>query len=338
MSDLASSTTSAPPKAGVAVRVAYAERFAALIPDLAEILKACVDGGAGVHFLAPLAIERARAFWAETEAAIRSGARRLYYAERDGRVLGTVQLVLGQPDNGPHRAEVSKMLVHPDARRLGIGRALLAYAEADARREGKTLLYLDSVPDGAPEALYRSMGFRRAGLIPDFAVYADGAKTATALMYKHIDRPAIRVRPADPAAPEVRALIARQVAALDAVVEPSGRPGYDPAGDAADPRAVVMVAEIAGEPVGCGALRPLDATTAEIKRVYAAEGTRGVGSAVLTALEDAARRQGFVALKVETRTGNRRAVSFYIGHGYVPCPSYGAYVGRTDATCFEKAV
>lgn len=318
--------------------VATPATYHRLVDQLAEILKACVDGGAGVHFLAPLALERARAFWADTEGAIRSGVRRLYYAEADGRILGTVQLVLGQPDNGPHRAEVSKMLVHPDARRRGIGRALLAFAEADAIREGKTLLFLDSVPDGAPERLYRAMGFRRAGLIPDFAVYADGSKTATALMYKAIDRPPVTVRHVAADAPEVGRLIAAQVAALDAVVEPSGRPGYDPTADAADPRAAVFVADIAGSPVGLATLRPLDATTAEIKRVYAAAGTQGVGTALLAALEDWARRQGFRTLKVETRTANRRAVSFYVAHGYVPCPNYGAYVGRTDATCFDKGV
>lgn len=324
--------------AGYTLAIATPATYHRLVDQLAEILKACVDGGAGVHFLAPLALERAREFWADTEAAIRSGVRRLYYAEADGRILGTVQLVLGQPDNGPHRAEVSKMLVHPDARRRGIGRALLAFAEADARQEGKTLLFLDSVPDGAPERLYRAMGFRRAGLIPDFAVYADGSKTATALMYKHIDRPPVTIRRVAADAPDLRALLAAQQATLAGLVTPSGRPAYDPAADGADDRAATVIAEIDGIAVGCGALRPLDATTAEIKRVYAAAGTRGVGAAVLTALEEIARQSGFRTLKVETRTENRRAVSFYIAHGYVPCPPYGSYIGRTDATCFDKGV
>lgn len=323
---------------GFSLRVAEAATFPALIPDLAAILKACVDGGAGVHFLAPLALARAEAFWRETEPALRSGARRLYVAEAEGRVIGTVQLVLGQPENGPHRAEVSKMLVHPAARRRGIARALLAFAEADARAAGKTLLFLDSVPDGAPEALYRRAGFRRIGLIPDFAIHADGGQTATALMYKRIDQPPLTLRRADATAPEVRALLAAQETALAALVTPSGRPAYDPAADADDERAAVFVAEAAGLAVGCGALRPLDATTAEMKRLYAAPGTRGVGFALVAALEDFARQTGFATMKVETRTENRRAISFYIACGYVPCPAYGAYIGRTDATCFERGV
>lgn len=323
---------------GVALRVATPASYHRLVDQLAEILKACVDGGAGVHFLAPLAIERAREFWCDVEPAIRSGARRLYYAERDGRVLGTVQLVLQQTENGPHRAEVSKMLVHPDARRLGIARALLAFAEADAIKEGKTLLFLDSVPDGAPERLYKSVGFRRVGLIPNFAIYGDGRMTATSIMYKHIDRPGVTVRRVAADTPEVKALLAAQIAALAEVVTPSGRPNYDPAADASDPRAAVFVAEIDGKPVGCGALRVIDDETAEVKRVCASPGTQGVGAAIVTALEDHAWRTGFRTVKVETRTENRRAVSFYIGMGYVPCPAYGAYVGRTDATCFEKGV
>ncbi|MBP0651434.1 hypothetical protein J8J40_30680, partial [Mycobacterium tuberculosis] len=85
------------------------------------------------------------------------------------------------------------------------------------------------------------------------------------------DRPEIVVRRADPAGPEAAALIAAQIETLNRLVTPSGRPGYDPAADAADPRAVFVLAEIDGQPVGCGALRPIDAVTAEIKRVYAAE-------------------------------------------------------------------
>jgi GNAT superfamily N-acetyltransferase len=315
--------------------VATPDIYPTLIPDLAAILKACVDGGAGVHFLAPLAIGRAVAFWRDTENAIRAGDRRLYYATRAGRVVGTVQLVLGQPENGPHRAEVSKMLVHPDARRGGIARALLAFAETDARREGKTLLFLDSVPDGAPEALYRGAGFRRIGLIPDFAVYADGSRTSTAILYKHLDRPAVTVRRAAADAPEVRALIAAQVEALARVVVASNRPRYDPAANP-DPRAAIFVAEIDGVPVGCGALKPVDATTAEIKRLYAAPDARGVGAALIEALETHARRHGFSTMLIETRTANRRAVSFYIAQGYLPCPAYGEYIGRTDAICFDK--
>ncbi|MBP0573902.1 hypothetical protein J8J27_24705, partial [Mycobacterium tuberculosis] len=96
------------PAEDVTLHIATPATYHRLVDQLADILKACVDGGAGVHFLAPLAIERAREFWCDTEPAIRSGARRLYYAEKNGRVLGTVQLVLGQPDNGPHRAEVSQ--------------------------------------------------------------------------------------------------------------------------------------------------------------------------------------------------------------------------------------
>lgn len=172
------------------ISVATPETYPALIDQLAAILKACVDGGAGVHFLAPLALERGVRFWRDTEAAIRSGDRRLFYAHQGNRVLGTVQLVLGQTENGWHRAEISKMLVAPEARRMGVARALLLRAEADARAEKRELLFLDTVSDSPAEHLYAGIGYQLAGRIPNYAKYADGSSCPTSLMYKRLDGPA----------------------------------------------------------------------------------------------------------------------------------------------------
>jgi GNAT superfamily N-acetyltransferase len=73
-------------------------------------------------------------------------------------VCGTVQLVLDQPENQPHRAELSKMLVHRRALRQGLGAALMRAAEATARACGKTLLVLDTADDEA-ERLYERLGY-----------------------------------------------------------------------------------------------------------------------------------------------------------------------------------
>ena len=98
----------------------------ALIDGLADVLIDCVEGGASVSFMHPLARDRAVAFWRRVGHGVVAGERALLVAEDAHGVCGTVQLVLDQPENQPHRAELAKMLVHRRARRQGIGAALCA--------------------------------------------------------------------------------------------------------------------------------------------------------------------------------------------------------------------
>lgn len=98
-------------------------------------------------------------------------------------ICGTVQLILGQPENQPHRAELAKMLVHRRARRQGLGAALVKAAEAAARDCGKTLLVLDTASDTA-ERLYQSCGWVRVGAIPGYALIPRGGLCATTLYYR----------------------------------------------------------------------------------------------------------------------------------------------------------
>jgi ribosomal protein S18 acetylase RimI-like enzyme len=87
--------------------------------------------------------------------------------------------------NQRHRAEVAKLLVHPDARRRGIARDLMAAIEEIARQEGRTLLTLDTRTGDAAEPLYRDMGYRTAGVIPGYARGPHGRELeATTFMYK----------------------------------------------------------------------------------------------------------------------------------------------------------
>jgi ribosomal protein S18 acetylase RimI-like enzyme len=98
---------------------------------------------------------------------------------------GTVMLEFAASPNQPHRAEVQKLLVHPDARRRGLARALMARSEQEARQVGKTLLTLDTRAGDAAEALYRSMGWHEAGRIPDYALNADRTPCDTVLFWKN---------------------------------------------------------------------------------------------------------------------------------------------------------
>lgn len=152
---------------------------------LCEILLDCVAGGASVSFMDPLSPDKAAAFWAGVAASVGRGERVLLVADdpAGGGLLGTVQVVLAQPENQPHRGDVSKMLVHRRARRQGVGAALMRAAEEAARAAGKTLLVLDTASAEA-ERLYERAGWQRVGVIPGYALLPDGRPCDTTYFYK----------------------------------------------------------------------------------------------------------------------------------------------------------
>lgn len=107
--------------------------------------------------------------------------------EPAGRIVGTVQAQPAWAPNQPHRAEICKMLVHRDARRQGLGRRLMEAIEQAAREAGWKLLTLDARGGGPAEALYRAMGWTYVGVIPDYAIDADGqGMHSTVIFYKMI--------------------------------------------------------------------------------------------------------------------------------------------------------
>jgi len=176
----------AKPVAGLAVEALDAAASASAERRLTEILVASVGAGASVSFLPPLSPETARAYWRKVSADVAAGARLLLAAWADGILAGTVMLDLGMPQNQPHRAEVQKLLVHPDFRRRGIARALVERAEQAASRIGRRLLTLDTRAGDAAEPLYRSLGWTEAGRIPGYALDADGTARDTVFFYKQV--------------------------------------------------------------------------------------------------------------------------------------------------------
>jgi ribosomal protein S18 acetylase RimI-like enzyme len=157
------------------------------LDPLAEILHACVHAGASVNFILPFEMDQARAFWLQkVRPALNAGRRVLLIATVEGEVAGTVQLDLDTPPNQRHRAEIAKLLVHPTFRRLGIARALMREIEARAIEAGRSLVTLDTAADAA-ERLYLSLGYERAGTIPDYARDPiDDRLDATVLMFKRL--------------------------------------------------------------------------------------------------------------------------------------------------------
>ncbi len=317
---------------------ATATDYAAAIPALAQVLRACVMKGAAVGFIPPLDLEGAVAFWRGQADAVRAGEKQILLAISDaGRIVGTVTLALAPQVNGSHRAEIAKMLVHPDARRQGIAAALLKRAEELAREKGRRLLVLDTRQGDDAERLYARLGWQSCGIIPDYALNGDGSSHATHVMYRQLPpRPRdLRVAAAHPDDPDAIPLIDALSADLLARFDSDGRRGLAGWSDVAD-RSLFALARLDGVPVGCGAVRPFMGETGEIKRMYATPGSAGVGAALLSFLEEGARNLGYRQLVLETRWANDRAVAFYRRHGYRLTANYGHYAGRPESACLTK--
>jgi GNAT superfamily N-acetyltransferase len=154
------------------------------ITGLSDVLIDCVEGGASVSFLLPMSRAKAEAYWRSTSASVARGERLVLAAEdAAGAIVGTVQVILAQPENQPHRGDLAKMLVHRRARRRGIGAALLVAAERGALSAGKTLLVLDTASEDA-ERLYVRQGWQRCGQVPNYALWPDGTPCATTFYFK----------------------------------------------------------------------------------------------------------------------------------------------------------
>jgi GNAT superfamily N-acetyltransferase len=156
------------------------------IVQLADVLADCVEGGASVSFMLPMTAEKSLGFWRGVAADVRSGTRILLVAEDALGIAGTVQVILGLPENQPHRGDLTKMLVHRRARNRGVGAALLRAAEDAARDAGRTLLVLDTVTGGAGERLYQRLGWSRVGEVPDYALWPGGCLCPTTYYYRRI--------------------------------------------------------------------------------------------------------------------------------------------------------
>lgn len=108
--------------------------------------------------------------------------------------------------------------------------------------------------------------------------------------------------------------------------------------DALTPGGAFVVAWLAGQAVGCGALRPLRQGVGEVKRMFVepqARG-RGVGRRILAELEAIAQNHGYEALWLETGIRQPEAIRLYEACGYRRISCYGKYVDNPLSVCFEK--
>lgn len=166
------------------VRPCLAVETEARLPELGALLSDAVAKGASVNFMAGFTAAEGEAFWRGQLPGLRAGKKRLLVAEAAGRLVGTVVLSFAPQPNGPHRAEIGKMLVHSGHRRQGLGRRLLEAAEGAARDAGRTLLLLDTEAGSAGASLYQACGWTAYGLMPDHSYTPVGRLAAAAYFFK----------------------------------------------------------------------------------------------------------------------------------------------------------
>jgi GNAT superfamily N-acetyltransferase len=152
-----------------------ADEVRAAADQLARLLLDAHESNMALGLAAPLSAEHARDVWLETAERLAPGRRVLLAAvEDDGRVVGTVQIVRAEAENGAHRAEIVRLAVRGDRRGGGVGRALLDGAVGRARELGLRLLWLTTHEATDSDRFYAAVGWTRVGVLPLYSVRPDG--------------------------------------------------------------------------------------------------------------------------------------------------------------------
>ena len=168
------------------ISIFSAEDIANHVRDLGVLLHDCVHDGASVNFILPFTEQDSEAFWIrKVLPRVRDDSRVVLVAQQGERIAGSVQLDTDTPPNQTHRAEVSKLLVHPEFRRQGIARALMAELERLAVHFGRGLITLDTRTGDTAEPIYTSLGYKTAGRIPGYSRDPnEDHLDSTTIMYK----------------------------------------------------------------------------------------------------------------------------------------------------------
>lgn len=147
----------------------------------------------------------------------------------------------------------------------------------------------------------------------------------------------VSVEVADPRAAESRALVEQLWEEFGRRYGDTGPCQFVPE-DVEGEGCAFVVARLAGRAVGCGAVRPLEAGVAEVKRMYVEPDARrrGVARRVLRELERIARELSYSAVRLETGLKQPEAIRLYEGEGYARVPCHGAYASDPMSVCFEK--
>jgi len=151
--------------------------------------------------------------------------------------------------------------------------------------------------------------------------------------------PEVAVGSADPMGAEatwlLREMTAEVVRRYSDILDASAPPQTN---DPDVARSAFLIARVDNQPIGCAALRPLEAEIAEVRRMYVVPSARrrGIGRRLLAELEGQARQFGYRVLRLETGNRQHEALALYKACGFVRVPPFGKHVGDPVSVCFEK--
>ena len=285
-------------------------------------------------------------------------------ARREGRVVGFAKA-------SPHRArgayrwtaEVS-VYIHHELHGRGLGRALYDRLVPTLRAQGYvTLLAGITPPNPGSERLHAALGFVRCGTY-HHAGWKFSRWHDVGYWELHLRRPdlpaetivpvaevwpkvhrwlsdsdGLEIRPAALASPDTASLIAALNRELSSMYPEPGATHFRlDESEVTGERGVFLLAHLAGEPAGCGAIRVVDEESAEVKRMFVAPRWRGLGISkrVLLALEEHALRLGVKRVVLETGERQSEALALYERNGYARIAPFGEYVDSPLSVCMGK--
>jgi len=172
------------------VRLISYKELPSEVPALVELLRDTVDGsvmgGASMGFLPPLTRDEATHYWLSLLPEIHAGARLLFTAYTDDRLVGSCQLKFAPWPNARHRAEIQKLFVDTSLRGRGVGRALMIALHAVARQRGRSLLLLNTRHGSPAERFYKELGYKEVGVIPGYATGPTGERYDDVALYQEL--------------------------------------------------------------------------------------------------------------------------------------------------------
>lgn len=283
---------------------------------------------------------------AERYEAVIAGGFPYLVAEDNGQVIGYTYASAFRPRIGYRFTCEDSIYVAPDAQGRGVARALLTELIARCTALGlrQMLAVIGDSDNTASIGLHRALGFTLEADVNGLG-WKFGRELGWVLMRRALTAephvaPALDVRVDDPAGVAGQALLWGLTLELFRMDGDRGEDGSGALtlGDLRSPDTTFLIARLDGQPAGCGALRPLEPGVGEVKRMYTAPWARGrgVAAAVLAALEDHARSQGYGALRLETGDRQVAANRLYERAGFRRIPCYGRYADRAWSQCYEK--
>jgi DNA-binding MarR family transcriptional regulator/GNAT superfamily N-acetyltransferase len=267
----------------------------------------------------------------------RIGALTSSYLGR-GRPLGEARLLYEIAAAGPDGADVRALRT-----RLALDAGYLSRLLAAVGRDGLVAVRRSPHDRRAQVAALTARGRREVAaldtrsdalaaslLAPLSAAQRGRLVTAMTEVERLLAAAAIELRTVDPEHRDAQWCLAQYFAELDHrfdagfVLAQSGSPA--PAERLAPPSGLLLIAYLDGEPVGCGGVKMVDRTTAEVKRMWVAPSVRGmgVGRRLLDALEAYARRRRAATLRLDTNKNLAEAQALYRSAGFEEVAAFNA--------------